>query len=393
MTLEKVCPNFQTCFFVRYLKRPEIWEMITYLFCHSDYTACKRFQRKKLEGKVPRDLWPVESISISEILQNLDFDFNKLLSQYKIYFSKFAESDEYRELFNDGIFLKFKEKLGAQVEIFLTFFKRYYQDLFIKEFDQSFFIEMAYLYESQKIEDSVFDSLFLLFISRLEENFIKWLHTQQISEEERSYAIFTFGKINALAGLFFKKAVKLIQEVKYLYISKKQFEKLQDEIYTDGLTGALNRKFLEVFEEKLRNTYNFVLVLDLDHFKRINDTYGHQAGDAVLKGIVKLLKTILRQNDLVIRYGGEEFVVLINNRSVEHALIVAEKLRKAVENHTFEYEGIPIKATLSIGVSSIDKNVPLQESFKKADKALYLAKEKGRNRVEVYNKEETTSIK
>jgi diguanylate cyclase (GGDEF)-like protein len=393
MLIQQVCPNFKTCPFVGYLRRSEVWEMITYLFCKSDFSACKRYIRKKLEGKVPPDLWPIESVSVSEILKGLNFDFQEILKKYQPYFAEFEESDEYWELFENGIVLRFKEKFKSQLESFLVFFSRYYEELFLGEFNQSFFIEMAYLYEEKKIDDSIFDSVFLVFISTLEENFIKWLQKKQMDPEKRALVIFTFGRINTLAIMLLKKTIKLIQEIKHLYTSKKQISEIKEELYIDPLTSAYNRKFLNMFEEQLKIKYSYLLLIDLDYFKKINDTYGHQAGDRVLKELVKLLKNSLRQQDLILRYGGEEFLVFLNNETLDKAVIVAEKLRKLVERHTFWYEDRPIKVTISVGVAPLFQDKPFEESFKKADEALYRAKERGRNRVEIYRAEERASTK
>ncbi len=155
----------------------------------------------------------------------------------------------------------------------------------------------------------------------------------------------------------------------------------------DGLTGAYNRRYLD---ERLLSEMAFatrhhmplaLLMLDLDHFKQVNDTFGHQAGDAVLQRFYALLEEVVRTEDLVARYGGEEFAVLCRESDEGSAAIVAERLRRTVEKTEFVYDGQPIVVTVSIGIAtSLDVGVDGPESLvRQADLALYGAKRAGRN--------------
>ena len=152
---------------------------------------------------------------------------------------------------------------------------------------------------------------------------------------------------------------------------------------TDFLTGALNRR--RFFEEAQRHVMRatrasvpFSLVLvDADHFKRINDTYGHSSGDVVLKELVNSCQGSLRTEDLVARYGGEEFVILLPGVTQQRALIVAERIRAAVEKSILVVEGREIRYTISLGVAQFADSV--EETLRQADRALYLAKAGGRN--------------
>lgn len=153
---------------------------------------------------------------------------------------------------------------------------------------------------------------------------------------------------------------------------------------TDSLTGLYNRmKFLEIFVAEYtvmmqRHNYLSLLVLDIDHFKSINDNYGHNMGDKVLKEVANLLKKQLRSVDIVCRWGGEEFVVLLPAAEIEEACQIAEKIRNNISRLTFQHlEGIYL--TVSIGVTQIKENDELQEVIERADQALYLAKRSGRN--------------
>jgi two-component system, cell cycle response regulator len=160
----------------------------------------------------------------------------------------------------------------------------------------------------------------------------------------------------------------------------------------DVLTGLHNRRYLfEALEREKARAKRYgndlaVCMIDLDHFKRINDTFGHTAGDVVLSEIGKLLLQWARETDLPCRYGGEEFAVILPETSLEGARVACERLRRMVAEHRFEHEGAPaIKVTISIGLAHYDKEVEqtVSDLINKADAALYRAKKEGRNRVSV----------
>ena len=158
---------------------------------------------------------------------------------------------------------------------------------------------------------------------------------------------------------------------------------------TDGLTGVDNRRALEqrlheMFEHSLRLHEPISCVMcDIDHFKKVNDTYGHAAGDEVLKQFAEILKAEAREIDRVGRYGGEEFLLLLPGTVLDSAVTFAERLRQRVDDHTFSFEGGTLKRTMSCGVASWPhpKVSGREEMLKAADDALYVAKELGRNRV------------
>jgi two-component system cell cycle response regulator len=156
---------------------------------------------------------------------------------------------------------------------------------------------------------------------------------------------------------------------------------------TDGLTNIANRKQLDtLLNDELRRTQRHnlslsILMLDIDHFKRVNDTYGHQAGDAVLRGLATLLKKRLRPNDTLGRYGGEEFCVILPETTLSGAATIAEELRALIEGHTFMADKQAIKATLSIGAGTLQPTMQVDALYKSADEKLYAAKRTGRNKV------------
>jgi diguanylate cyclase (GGDEF)-like protein len=133
-----------------------------------------------------------------------------------------------------------------------------------------------------------------------------------------------------------------------------------------------------------RYSHSFgLLMIDLDHFKHINDQFGHPCGDMVLKEVASVLQAEVRSSDLVGRYGGEEISILLPETDILSARQVAEKLRRAIESHVFDYQGTSVDVTASIGVSACQSGdgQSWQALLNQADEALYRAKESGRNRV------------
>jgi len=163
---------------------------------------------------------------------------------------------------------------------------------------------------------------------------------------------------------------------------------LKELSYVDGLTGVYNRR---TFERRLLEEFTRhkridsplgLIIFDLDYFKLINDTHGHQYGDVVLQQVVKACNIKLRTEDFLARYGGEEFVCLLINQNVDQASIVAERLREGVENLDIREGKVSIKTTISLGIADSKYCNTPEELIKMADNALYQAKQNGRNRVE-----------
>ncbi len=157
---------------------------------------------------------------------------------------------------------------------------------------------------------------------------------------------------------------------------------------TDPLTGLYNRRHLdnnlerEFLRAKRYKNDLSIAVIDIDFFKKVNDTHGHLCGDYVLKEVSYMILDTLRKTDMVFRYGGEEFVAILTETPLEKAVIPLERLREKVENYPFSFGGKELKVTISIGVSSSEKEFSNASEFlDSADKALYNAKNTGRNRV------------
>ncbi len=164
------------------------------------------------------------------------------------------------------------------------------------------------------------------------------------------------------------------------YLVSNTIDKLQVDTLTDSMTGLLNRRGLDKALENLRmkNLPFSVLVLDVDYFKKVNDTYGHDVGDLLLKDVSNLISAQARSGDVVCRAGGEEFMVFLPKVDINKAFIVAERIRMSIESHVFEKVG---HLTMSIGISHwAGKDEPINAVLKSADDALYQAKSKGRNR-------------
>ncbi|MFW6308164.1 MAG: diguanylate cyclase [Campylobacterales bacterium] len=170
--------------------------------------------------------------------------------------------------------------------------------------------------------------------------------------------------------------------------SKILTEMLRESSLRDALTGLYNRRFLEEYlervtsENKRTNNRYAILMIDIDYFKMVNDTYGHDTGDVIIKGLSETLRENIRESDLAIRFGGEEFLVLLYNPSEDGAMLVADKIRTSFEKRVFSAGNENISKTISLGVSFFpDDGDAVWKAIKFADIALYKAKDGGRNQV------------
>lgn len=175
-------------------------------------------------------------------------------------------------------------------------------------------------------------------------------------------------------------------------ISKQRFAKANEQLKlmsrVDGLTGLFNRRF---WEEKCVEEYkrcrrtervSSLIILDIDHFKQVNDNYGHPAGDQVIKSVADIIRKAIRETDLAGRYGGEEYTVILPDTNSASARFVAERIRKMAEKLTVQYEGLEINFTISAGIAEFNPSFSDHVNWlDKADKGLYEAKQNGRNQV------------
>ncbi len=220
---------------------------------------------------------------------------------------------------------------------------------------------------------------------------------------------FLLRKENASLGtlsLFFKGDEKLSKHsredlnlltriISSAFQNIKMYEKVQELSNIDPLTTLYNRRyFTEQLERMVQEAGRSqrplgIIMLDVDFFKRVNDNWGHKAGDDILRFMGKTLKNNTRKVDIVARYGGEEFVIILHNTDTEGSRNVAEKLREAIEKSYIMADGNQLNITSSFGVSSYPKSAQLPEQLvKTADTALYVSKEEGRNRVSVYTSDQ-----
>ncbi|ASF16671.1 diguanylate cyclase [Shewanella xiamenensis] len=186
-------------------------------------------------------------------------------------------------------------------------------------------------------------------------------------------------------------ALSLVVTIGILFISNMTLGRYQRKLEvmasTDKLTGAANRQVFEEYfhqaldKANLSQTPISVLLVDIDHFKKVNDSYGHSIGDLVLKTVTNLLRSQLKQQDILCRWGGEEFLVLLPEMDLSHAAELAERFRDSISQRELKVNGVHIAITVSIGVAEYQKLEPAEDLIKRADLALYQAKEAGRNQV------------
>jgi diguanylate cyclase (GGDEF)-like protein len=219
----------------------------------------------------------------------------------------------------------------------------------------------------------------------------KWRHDEEnfetIKEKLLTIAKSIDGELNHFSCEMKKEdeeIKKLKEKIKYL---EGKVKKLSNEVKTDYLTNIANKKAIEDELNKQESVYkryntNYsVVFFDIDHFKNVNDTYGHDAGDVILKSLGLLFKRYARDIDLIGRFGGEEFVAILPNTDKKGAYKFAEKIRKIVEKTKFMYKNTRIPITISGGVAERTEVSSKEELLTKADERLYLAKKSGRNRI------------
>ena len=204
--------------------------------------------------------------------------------------------------------------------------------------------------------------------------------------ERCNYTEFKFYKTMISELLLLLKMRFLYSQTEYLSV-------------TDGLMGLYNRRHFEYnVEREFLRTKRYpsdlsLAMIDIDHFKNVNDTYGHQFGDYVLKNISDIILESFRKTDMVYRYGGEELAIILTETSLESALIPLERLKDKIAKHQFTYNGKTTNITISIGLSSNFMDIQTQEELvESADKALYRAKQSGRNKVVAYAYEKFSNI-
>ena len=201
----------------------------------------------------------------------------------------------------------------------------------------------------------------------------------------KSHGSIEMGRGNKAVGIFgtVQDVTETVENARILEAARSAAERVAN---TDMLTGLPNRRHTLAFLEKAlagardNGAPLAVAIFDIDHFKRINDSYGHATGDQVIRRVAQRANAALRESDMLGRIGGEEFVCILQRSSAQAAEIVAERVRRAVETGTVAEEGLP-QATISVGLAIYDGEADIEELLHRADKALYVAKRDGRNRL------------
>ncbi len=287
----------------------------------------------------------------------------------------FATAYDDKKYLEEAIKLKATSfiKKPINLETLIYELEKFAKEKIKKDEENEFFNLLKEIYNTQKNPIAIFEKNRLKFANK------------QFNEEFCNFTTLEMFLNNLTENNLFKHKKTIykvnIQQIdNHTLLTFNDVTKIKEESLIDELTSLFNRKVVDFyFNTKLQNRKLSVILMDIDNFKKVNDTYGHSVGDIVLKDIAKILKENVRNNDLVIRWGGEEFLIVIED-TLEAAKQIAEKLRKEIENHNFEIVG---KITGSFGVCN--EYIPIMDKFLKlvdeANKAMYQSKQKGKNQV------------
>ena len=252
-------------------------------------------------------------------------------------------------------------------------------------FDTSIYFMLLELYKKTDQSEKYFETGKNIykaekkFNDNLKKDYIEFVKNSYILDQMKKHERITKIKIISLGGFAFLAFISII-------MGAFQIKKLNRKNFTDALTLVYNRKYMDFLIEKpLKKPMNAaVVMIDIDHFKNYNDYYGHPAGDIVIKKTADILKKSLRKDDVVIRYGGEEFLLILKNADSEIFKDIYKRIAKNLKDENIPHEKSPVsdRVTISVGVcfKHFEKTLNLKESIKEADKALYISKENGRNR-------------
>lgn len=209
------------------------------------------------------------------------------------------------------------------------------------------------------------------------------------SFEFKSRLLYSFITVSLLFAFYEysrQKSYRLSLQISQKFESQARLDLLSDLLNRRGMANMLE---MELSRSKRHNTQLSIIMCDIDHFKMINDRYGHQVGDDIIVKIAKIFKHALRQHDNVARWGGEEYLFLLPETSTQQAFALAEKLRKNIEQQNFQAPSQTFKVTVSMGVYQLQADDAINHAITLADKGLYQAKNAGRNRTIIYTEQVT----
>jgi len=343
---------------------------------------------------------------LDELLENSTFsnefrDLSEFLSQEKLLIGKIVELiGSFVDYNVAGLFLSHPDKNEKNI-LYFDINKSSVSGFVLEKIKRDFFSQMPSLsgftirdFAHEIIRESVENDEVILNASEFETSHIIPITSSGrllggicfYNKEKSNYQDFKFYKTMILELKTMLKMRYLYSETEYLSV-------------TDGLTGLYNRRhFEDNIEREFLRAQRYLsdvslAMVDIDHFKRVNDTFGHQFGDYVLREISDLISESFRKTDMIYRYGGEELVIILIETSLENSAVPLERLRDIISKHQFIDNDKKTEITVSIGISTNFRGVNTQEELVEcADKALYRAKQNGRNKVVAYLNEEFSNI-
>lgn len=190
-----------------------------------------------------------------------------------------------------------------------------------------------------------------------------------------------------VAGTYFVMISGTISERILRKNNKQEIDELEEMANRDFLTGLYNKRFIEKKVMNLDLNESYLVLADVDFFKKINDTYGHSTGDYTLKEVAELMKSKFRSQDFLIRWGGEEFMIIINDVNFDQTIRKIKVFKDSLSEKNFEYEKFNFKINMTFGIHKIDNFISFEDNVRKADEALYYGKQNGRNSIIIKNEE------
>lgn len=343
---------------------------------------------------------------LDELLMNSTFlnefrDLGEFLSHETLLIEKtFSLLSSFVDYNIAGLFFSSPDKKEKNI-LYLDINKNSVSNFVIEKVKRDFFLQMPNLsnftirdFGHEVIRESVENSEIIL--SSDEFKTVHVLPLLSTGDLLGGVCFFNKDEYNYTDSKFYKTMVNellLLLKMRYLYSEAEHLS------VTDGLTGLYNRRHFEynIEREFLRtkryHSFLSLAMIDIDHFKQVNDTYGHQFGDYVLKEISELISKSFRKTDMIYRYGGEELAVILTETSLESSFIPLERVREKIAQHKFSFNNEETNITISIGIGSMSEEMENQGDLVEcADKALYKAKQDGRNKVVMYSNEKLNNI-